>query len=210
MIENIRFDRGGGDPKNVQMARCGFDPSLAGKNLAQITRAAGRPASLEGAADTALEMVEKGGCAAIFHAINEEDLGRILKHPATMIASDGEVTRFGRDSPHPRSYGTFVRVLGRYARELKLVTLEDAVRKMTAMPAARLGLVDRGLLRPGMKADIAVFDPDRVGDRATFEQPHQYAVGVELVLVNGQVVFENGAMTAARPGCVLLGPAAGR
>lgn len=210
VIENIRFDRGGGDPKNVQMARCGFDPSLAGKNLAQITRAAGRPASLEGAADTALEMVEKGGCAAIFHAINEEDLGRILKHPATMIASDGEVTRFGRDSPHPRSYGTFVRVLGRYARELKLVTLEDAVRKMTAMPAARLGLVDRGLLRPGMKADIAVFDPDRVGDRATFEQPHQYAVGVELVLVNGQVVFENGAMTAARPGRVLLGPGAGR
>lgn len=81
---------------------------------------------------------------------------------------------------------------------------------MSAMPAARIGLVDRGLLRPGMKADIAVFDPERVADKATFERPHQYAVGIELVVVNGQVVFENGAMTAARPGRVLLGPAAGR
>lgn len=210
LIENLKYDRGGGDPKNVQMARCGFDPSLAGKNLAEITRAAGRQVSVETAADTALELVEKGGCAAIFHAIAEEDLGRILKHPATMIASDGEVTSFGKDSPHPRSYGTFVRVLGRYARELKLITLEDAVRKMSAMPAARIGLVERGLLRPGMKADIAVFDPERVTDKATFERPHQYAVGIELVVVNGQVVFENGAMTAARPGRVLLGPAAGR
>ena len=157
-----------------------------------------------------LELVEKGGCSGIFHAINEEDLGRILAHPATMIASDGEVTSFGKDSPHPRSYGTFARVLGRYVRERKLLTLEEAVRKMSAMPAARIGLVDRGLLRPGMKADLAVFDPERVADKATFEQPHQYAVGVELVVVNGQVVFENGAMTAARPGRILLGPAASR
>jgi N-acyl-D-amino-acid deacylase len=208
VAENIELDRGGGDPKNVQMARCSFDPALAGKNLAEITQAAGRPVSVETAADTALDLIEKGGCSAIFHAINEEDLGRILKHPATMIASDGEVTSFGKDSPHPRSYGTFARVLGRYARELKLLTLEEAVRKMSAMPAARIGLVDRGLLRPGMKADLAVFDPERVADAATFEQPHQYAVGVDLVVVNGQVVFENGTMTAARPGRVLLGPAA--
>ena len=210
VIENIKVDRGGGDPKNVQIARCGFDSSLAGKNLAEITRAAGREVSVETAADTALELVEKGGCTAIFHAIAEEDLGRILEHPATMIASDGEVTTFGKDSPHPRSYGTFVRVLGRYARELKRITLEEAVRKMSALPAARIGLVDRGLLRPGMKADLTVFDPEHVADKATFEQPHQYAVGVELVVVNGEVVFENGAMTAARPGRVLLGPAAGR
>lgn len=155
-------------------------------------------------------MVEKGGCSAIFHAIGEEDLQRILRHPATMIGSDGEVTHFGQASPHPRSYGTFVRVLGRYARELSLITLEDAVHKMSAMPAARIGLLDRGLLRPGMKADIAVFDPDTVKDRATFEQPHQYAEGVLLVIVNGQIAFENGAMTAARPGRVLLGPAAAR
>lgn len=210
VILNLKYDRGGGDPKNVQMASCGFDPSIAGKNLAEITKAAGRSVSFETAADTTLEMVEKGGCSAIFHAIGEEDLQRILRHPATMIGSDGEVTHFGQASPHPRSYGTFVRVLGRYARELSLITLEDAVHKMSAMPAARIGLLDRGLLRPGMKADIAVFDPDTVKDRATFEQPHQYAEGVLLVIVNGQIAFENGAMTAARPGRVLLGPAAAR
>ena len=123
-----------------------------------------------------------------------------------MIASDGEVPIFGRAVPHPRSYGTFVRVLGVYVREKHLLTLEDAVRKMTAFPAARLGLTDRGVLRPGLKADIAVFDPARVKDTATYAQPHQYAEGVLYVIVNGQVVFEKGAMTPARPGRVLYGP----
>ena len=144
----------------------------------------------------------------MFHAINEEDLERILRHPATMIASDGEVTIFGKDSPHPRSYGTFARVLSEYVRERGIVSLEEGVRKMTSLPAQRLGLVERGLLRPGMKADIAVFDPATVRDRATFEKPHQYAEGFSYVLVNGQIVFENGAMTPARPGRVLYGPSA--
>jgi N-acyl-D-aspartate/D-glutamate deacylase len=120
-----------------------------------------------------------------------------------MVASDGEVTVFGRAHPHPRSYGTFVRVLGRYVREQHVITLEDAVRKMTAFPAQRLGLADRGLLRVGMKANLVVFDPATVKDRATFEQPHQYADGVWAVIVNGEVAFENGAMTSARPGRVL-------
>ena len=97
-------------------------------------------------------------------------------------------------------------MLGVYVREKKVLTLEDAVRKMSSYPAARLGLSDRGVLKPGMKADIAVFDPATVRDMATFEKPHQYAVGVPYVIVNGQVVFENGAMTAARPGRVLYGP----
>jgi N-acyl-D-aspartate/D-glutamate deacylase len=120
-----------------------------------------------------------------------------------MIASDGEVPVFGRANPHPRSYGTFVRVLGRYVREQHVLTLEDAVRKMTSFPAARLGLADRGVLRPGLKADIAVFDPDTVRDTATFERPHSYAEGVFLVLVNGQIIVQHNAMTAARPGTVL-------
>jgi dihydroorotase/N-acyl-D-amino-acid deacylase len=210
VIDKLKVDRGGGDPKNVQFASCSFDASLAGKNLAEVTRASGREASFEGAADTVLELVEKGSCSTIYHAIAEEDLERILKHPATMIASDGEVVTFGQASAHPRSYGTFVRVLGRYVRERKLLTLEEAVRKMTAMPAARIGLLDRGLVRPGMKADLAVFDPERVVDRATFDRPHQYADGVKLVIVNGQVVVEDGAMTTARPGAILLGPAAAR
>jgi N-acyl-D-aspartate/D-glutamate deacylase len=101
-------------------------------------------------------------------------------------------------------------VLGRYVRELKVITLEDAVRKMSSFPAQRLGIADRGVLREGLKADIAVFDPSLVGDRATFEQPHQYAVGVSLVVVNGEVVFEDGAMTAARPGRIIEGPASAR
>src|SRR5262249_54908092 len=158
------------------------------------------------AADTVLWIVEQGGCQGIFHAIGEEDLVRILRDPATMIASDGEIPTFGKNAPHPRSYGTFARVLGEYVREKQVLTLEDAVRKMSAFPAQRLSLTDRGLLRPGLLADVVLFDPAQVRDRATFERPHQHAEGVSLVIVNGQVVFENGAMTSARPGRVLYGP----
>src|SRR5262249_10050325 len=157
----------------------------------------------ENAAETAMWIVEKGGCSGIFHAISEDDIVRILKHPATMIASDGEVTVFGLANPHPRSYGTFARVLGVYVREKRGLTLEDAIRKMPASPAARLRLTDRGVLRPGMKADIAVFDPATVRDTATFEKPHSYAEGFSVVMVNGKVAFENGAMTSERPGLVL-------
>ena len=114
---------------------------------------------------------------------------------------------FGQASPHPRSYGTFVRVLGRYVRDLHVITLEDAVRKMSSYPAQRIGLADRGVLREGMRADVVVFDPNTIRDRATFEQPHQYAEGVSLVVVNGQIAYENGSMTPARPGRVLYGPA---
>lgn len=178
VVESIKFDRGGGDPKNVYIARCGWDQSLEGKNLAEITAARGRSTSLEDAAETALEIVARGNASAIFHAINEDDLVRILKDPLTMVASDGGVEIPKRGVPHPRSYGTFARVLGVYVREKRVLSLEDAVRKMTSLPAARLGLQDRGLLRPGMKADIAIFDPVRVRDRATFADPHQYAEGV--------------------------------
>jgi len=201
----IRDERGGGDPQNVQLANCGFDPSLAGKTLADVMRQRQLPPSLDSAADTTMWIVEQGGCQGIFHAMSDEDLERIIRHPATMIASDGEVPTFGESNPHPRSYGTFARVLAVYVREKKILTLEDAVRKMSSFPAARLGLADRGLLRPGMKADIAVFDPARVRDLATYAQPHQYAEGFSHVIVNGKVVFEDGAMTAARPGWVLYG-----
>jgi dihydroorotase/N-acyl-D-amino-acid deacylase len=206
-IAMIRDERGGGDPKNVQFASCGFDASLAGKNLADLTRMRGKEPTIENAAEVAMWIFEQGGCQGIFHAMSEEDLERILKYPATMIGSDGEVPIFGRANPHPRSYGTFARVLGVYVREKHDLTLEDAIRKMTSLPANRLRLADRGLLRPGMKADIVVFDPATVRDTATYTQPHQYAEGFSHVIVNGQVVFENGQMTAARPGRVLYGPA---
>jgi N-acyl-D-amino-acid deacylase len=206
----ILEERGGGDPQNVQLARCDWDPSLAGKRLGDVTKGRGLPVTIENAADTALWIVERGGCSGIFHAIEEEDLQRILRHPATMIGSDGEIPIFGTANPHPRSYGTFVRVLGRYVRELKVITLEDAVRKMSAFPAQRIGLADRGVLREGMKGDIAIFNPDTIRDLATFERPHQYAEGVDYVIVNGQVAFEGGKMTAARPGRILFGPSTAR
>lgn len=206
----IRDERGGGDPKNVSVSSCAFDPALAGRTLAQIAEGRGLAPTIENAAETAMWIVEQGGCSGIFHAIGEADLERILVHPATMIASDGEVTIFGRNVPHPRSYGTFARVLGRYVRERRLLSLETAVQKMSALPSQRIGLADRGVLRQGLKADIAIFDPATIADTATFERPHSYAVGVEAVIVNGQVVFEGGRMTAARPGRVLYGPAAKR
>ena len=205
-VRLIKEERGGGDPNNVQISACEWDSSLAGKRLSEVTIARKLEPTVENAADTALWMVEQGECLAIFHAINEQDLQRILQHPMTMIASDGSIPIYGQASPHPRSYGTFVRVLGRYVRELKVITLEDAVRKMSGAPAKRLGLADRGLLKEGLKADLVVFDPDTVRDTATFEKPHQYAEGVSLVVINGQPVFESGAVTAARPGRVLYGP----
>lgn len=201
----IETDRGGGDPANVVLAACPWDPSLAGKNLAQVLRDRRRPVAIDQAADLVVEIVEKGGCSAIYHAISEDDLVRIMKHPATMIASDASpgIPTFGKDVPHPRAYGTFARVLGVYVREKHVLTLEDAVRKMSSFPAWRMGLRDRGLLRPGMKADIVVFDAGTIADRATFERPHQYADGLSTVIVNGHVTFAAGQMTGDRAGRAL-------
>jgi len=203
MMRSIQNERGGGDPKNVVLARCEWDESLSGKNLADITRMRGMDVTLANAAEAAMWIVERGNCSGIFHAIAEDDLRRILRHPATMIASDGGIPIFGKANPHPRNYGTFARILAVYVRELNIITLEDAVRKMSSLPAQRLGLTDRGLIRPGMKADIAVFDPGRVRDAATFEKPHQYAEGVSTVIVNGRIVLDGGSMLPVRPGRVL-------
>ena len=130
-----------------------------------------------------------------------------MQSPYTMVASDGDIPVFGKAAPHPRSYGTFARVLGVYVREKHVLTLQDAIRRMSSMPAQRLRFSDRGLLRPGMKADIVVFDPSTVGDRATYDKPHQYSVGFRDVIVNGKTVLRNGHVTEARPGRVLYGPA---
>lgn len=205
VTSSIQNDRGGGDPANIVLAACPFDPSLAGKNLAQILRERKRPPTPDQAADLAVEIVQKGGCSAVYHAISEDDLVRIMKHPATMIASDAApgIPTFGKDVPHPRAYGTFARVLGVYVREKKVLTLEEAVRKMSAFPAARMGLADRGIIRPGMRADLVVFNPDTVIDKATFDRPHQYAEGVSAVLVNGVVTLADGKMTGERAGRAL-------
>lgn len=206
IIHNINTNRGGGDPKNVFIGECRWDPSLAGKNLAQITKERGMEPTPENAAEVTMQIVEKGGARAIYHAMDEADVERIMKHPATAIGSDGPLSVFGQGVPHPRQYGTFARVLGVYVREKKLVSLEEAVRKMSSATAQRLGIRDRGLLREGFYADVAVFDPDRVKDMATFEKPHQYAVGVQFVLVNGKIVVDKGKHTGERPGKVIYGP----
>ena len=207
VVDNIKNDRGAGDPANVVMASCGFDKTLAGKSLADITKDRGRAVNFENAAETLLDIQKAGGCSAVYHAISEEDVERILKYPFTMIGSDGEIPQFGVGAPHPRSYGTFARVLGRYVRERHTITLEDAVHRMSGLPAARLKLFDRGLLRPGMKADVVVFDAATVADKADFAKPHQYAIGFQHVVINGKPVILAGELTAERPGRVLYGPA---
>ncbi len=207
IVRRIRDERGGGDPGNVVLASCPFDQSLDGKSLADLCRERGLEASIENAAVVAVEIQRKGGCSAVYHAIGEEDVERILASPYTMIASDGGIPVFGEGVPHPRNYGAFARVLGRYVRERGVVTLEEAVRKMTSMPASRAGLFDRGVLRVGLAADIAVFDPASIADRADFARPHQYSEGVKHVFVNGKPVLLDGKVTSERPGQVLRGPA---
>ena len=204
-LQIILDGRGGGDPRNIMVSRCDWNPALAGKRLDEVAVERGRSRSVEDTADTALWLVENGDCGGIYFAISEDDIQRVLRHPASMVASDGQVVLFGRATPHPRSYGTFARVLGRYVRELKTLSLEDAVRKMSSYPAQRIGLMDRGVLRERMKADIVIFDAATIRDAATFEQPHQFAQGVSAVIINGQVAFENGSITAARPGRILYG-----
>ena len=208
VIGKIRNEWGGGDASRLQVAACPHDSSLDGKDLAEILRERGKEPTVEEAADLAIEIVEDGGAIGIFHAIDEEDVERILASPFTMVASDGEIPIFGQGAPHPRSYGAFVRVLGVYVRERGVLSLEDAVRKMTSLPAARVGLLDRGIVRPGMKADLAVFDPATVRDHATFAEPHAYAEGVAYVLVNGILVVDEGRLSGLRPGRVLRGVAA--
>ncbi len=149
---------------------------------------------------------EGGSAGAIYFLMDEADLRTALVQPWVGIGSDGSAVNPEMPFagfPHPRFYGTFPRVLARYVREQGVLTLPDAIRKMTSLPAQIVGLSDRGLLRPGMAADIVVFDPQRIADRATFDNPRQYAVGIEYVVVNGQVVLEQGRHTGTRPGRVL-------
>jgi dihydroorotase/N-acyl-D-amino-acid deacylase len=207
IVHRILNDRGAGDPKNVVIASCAHDATLAGKSLAAIALARKREPSAENAAEIAIQLQLAGGCSAIYHAIHEEDVERILRYPFTMVASDGGIPSFGVDAPHPRSYGAFARVLARYVRERRIITLEDAVRRMTSLPAQRLNLPDRGLLRPGLRADLVLFDPATIQDHATFLDPHHYATGVRSVWVNGVLTLDEGTMTDQRGGQVLRGPA---
>lgn len=188
------------------VASCRSDPSLEGKSIAEINRQRGRKRKLENEIETVLELMEQGGARMIYHSMSPTDVERILRSPHSMVASDGGVVEFEVGLPHPRSYGTNARVLGHYVRERGLLSVEEAVRKMTSLPAQRFGFADRGLVRPGLWADLVLFDPDAVSDQATFDAPHAYSAGLPFVLVNGELVVDEGEHTGARSGRVLLGP----
>ena len=206
IIERILFDRGGGHPKNIFISKSSWNTSMEGKNLAELCIERNLEPSPYNAAIVVFEIIKGGGASAVYHAINSDDVDRIMQHPMTSIASDGPMTIFGVGSPHPRTYGTFARVLGRYVRDRNILSLEEAIRKMTSLPAHVLSISKRGLLREGYFADITIFDPETVIDKATFKDPHQYAVGINTVLVNGVIVVENGLHNGNRPGRVLRGP----
>lgn len=206
IVDKILFDRGGGDPKNVFISRSTWNRAMEGKNLAELAIERGMDPTPENAAEVVFDIVKGGGATAVYHAIDDADVVRIMQHPTTAIGSDGPVGVFGEGAPHPRQYGTFARVLGYYVRERGVLTLEEAVRKMTSQTAQRLSITGRGLLVPGYFADIAVFDEHEIRDMATFDDPHQYAVGMKFVLVNGEVVVDQGQHTGRRPGRILYGP----
>ena len=148
-----------------------------------------------------------GGGTAIYHAMDDGDVDRIMQHPMTMIGSDGRPVVLGDGWPHPRWYGTFPRVLGYYVRERGIIDLQTAIKKMTSMPADRLGLRDRGRIEPGKIADITIFNANTVTDKSTFTDPHHYSEGIEFVLVGGVLTVFEGVMSESRAGKVLRGPA---
>ncbi len=203
IIDELSNDRGGGDLRRVQFAAVAWNRALEGMTLADFAAMRGLAPTPSAAAPLVLEGELAGGASMIYHVMDEDDVRRILAHPWTAVASDGGLTAPGRGVPHPRSYGTFPRVLGEYVRRQRVLPLSEAVRKMTALPAARLGLTDRGCVREGCVADLTVFDPATVDERGTFTDPHQYPVGIPWVIVNGVPVVEQGQLGPARPGVVV-------
>ena len=200
---NIKYDRGGNDLKRVQFSSVSWDKSLEGKTLYDWAVRDGLEPTPANGAKLVVESVRRGGANGIYHAMDEGDVEAIMSHPQTMIASDGRLVALGDGHPHPRWYGTFPRVLGLYSRERGILELEEAVLKMTFMPAKRIGLAKRGQVKIGWFADLVVFDSETIIDRATFQNPHQYPVGIEWVLVNGKIALANGDYRDLRSGKVL-------
>lgn len=187
------------------------DTTYNGKSIAKINQLQGRKANAETETELIMDLIERASMKRIqmvYHTMSEEDVATILRYPNTMIASDAGVASFGKNMPHPRAYGTNARVLGRYVRELKIIPLEEAIRRMTSLPAQRFHFADRGLLAPGYAADVVIFDENTISDAATYEAPHAYSTGLSYVLVNGVAVVENGKHTYKKPGQVLLGSGA--
>ncbi len=199
MKETLRRS-GRTDYSYAVIARLPSDTALNGKSIVEAAQLRRGSASLDDQIEMILDIESKGGGSGVFHGMDEPDLQKFLRHPLTMIASDGGPRAFGQDVPHPRSYGNNARVLGRYVRELKLLTVEEAVRRMTSLPAETFRLQDRGLIKPGARADLVIFDPEKVGDPATFDDPHHYAEGFSEVIVDGVPVIKAGELTGKRSG----------
>ena len=198
-----------GSPDNILLTGFREDSLryLTGRTLAEVSRTRGT-----GAEETAMDLVIQDGSRvqAVFFTMSEENIRRKIAVPWVSFCSDAGAYAadgvFLNSQPHPRGYGTFARLLGMYVRDERIIPLEEAVRRLTSFPASNLGIQRRGSLRPGHYADVVVFDPETIADRATFEKPHQYAVGVKYVFVNGEAVILNGGPTGAKPGRVVRGP----
>jgi N-acyl-D-amino-acid deacylase len=186
------------------VANFGPDSSFNGKNISQISQGLGKKKKFINEANTILDMLAKANAQMIYHTMNEKDLAHFMKYPFNMPAADGGVSN-GKGMPHPRGYGTNARVLAKYVREEKLIGLEEAVRRMTSLPATKFNLKDRGLIMEGKFADILIFDENTIQDMSVYENPHQFTKGIEYVLVNGKLVINNGKHTGTRSGIALRG-----
>lgn len=191
IIFNILNDRGGNDLRRIQFSRVSWKEELEGKTLADWLEMENMEPSIENGAELVIQAQLNGGTGTIYHAMDENDVENIMKHPMTMIGSDGRLSRPGEGHPHPRAYGTFPRVLGYYSREKGVLDLQTAIYKMTGLSAQRLGISDRGSIQEGNFADIVIFDAETIIDKATFTDPHQYPQGIPYVIINGQMAVED-------------------
>lgn len=202
MLDKLH-DLGFEDYAYATIAAFAPDPSYEGKTISEVNRLKGRAATAEQEAETILDLYAQGFVQMIYHEMGEVDITRIMQSPNTAIASDGGIREFGKGVPHPRSYGTNARVLGEYVNRRRALTLEDAIRRMTTLPARTFQVRNRGLLAPHMAADIVIFDPAKVTDRATYQKPHQYSQGFDYVIVNGTLMVDEGKLTNAHGGQVI-------
>lgn len=182
------------------------DTTYNGKSIEQINLMKGKKHKAKYEAETVIDIMIAGGASAVFHGMGEEDVKRIMQYPFNMFASDATIRVLNAGMPHPRGYGTNARVLGKYVREEKVLSLEEAIRRMTSLPAQKFQLKDRGLLREGYAADIVIFDEKEVKDISTFEKPHAYSKGFHYVIVNGVLTVENEKHLGIRAGKALFGP----
>ena len=182
------------------------DTTYNGKSIEEINLMKGKKHKAKYEAETVIEMMINGGAQMVFHGMSEDDVKNIMRYPFNMIASDAGIRAYKQGVPHPRGYGTNARVLGKYVRDEKIISLEEAIRRMTSLPAQKFQLKDRGLLKEGMAADVVIFDENAIMDMAGFDDPHQYSKGFKYILVNGKLVVENDAHTGVRSGVSLTGP----